>query len=238
MADVIGPLKILAPALRRPRSCTTIKNLLPYAEKHMTHQHPNWPIKSSPSGIGRPSNTSPYRPCLANTKRFSKGSFLTTAFVVSQDQRPIIIDVREPAEYRDLHLYGSINIPSTGFEAADYAIYEDRDIYLVCHTGRRSKGVREKLEAAGFTNVHLSEIQMQFYAEQHQVNPGIEGSWTVDRQFRLFLGAMLLLSLIGLAIGSHAFLTVPLIIALGLTITAVIDRCYLKMLIARAPWNR
>lgn len=161
-----------------------------------------------------------------------------TALAVAKNHRPLIVDVREPAEYRDLHLYGSVNIPSTNFSAQDFAAYRDRNIYLVCNTGRRARSVMESLSVVGFANVQLCEIQMQYYLEQHQANPGIEGSWTVDRQFRLFLGAILLLSLIGLMAGNTTFLTVPLIIALGLTITAVIDRCYLKMLIARAPWNR
>ena len=81
-------------------------------------------------------------------------------------------------------------------------------------------------------------IQMQTYTEQHQKNPGIEGSWTVDRQFRLFLGILLFISLIGMITDLNGLLTIALIIALGLTITALIDRCYLKMLIARLPWNR
>ena len=160
-----------------------------------------------------------------------------TTLAVKKNDAPVIVDVREPAEYYDLHLYGAVNIPSTKFEVADYEKYRGRPIYLVCNTGQRARPVKERLEAAGFTNVHVNDIQMLAYTEQQQ-NPGIEGSWTVDRQFRLTLGVLLLISLTGMVIGMPHLLTIALIIALGLTITSIIDRCYFKMLIARLPWNR
>jgi hypothetical protein len=78
---------------------------------------------------------------------------------------------------------------------------------------------------------------MQAYAEQQPHNPGIEGSWTVDRQFRLILGGLLLVALLGTVVGQSYLLALAFIIALGLTFTAIIDRCYFKMLIARLPWN-
>lgn len=161
-----------------------------------------------------------------------------TALAVRKNYEPVIVDVREPAEYYDLHLYGAVNIPSTKFEAADYEKYHGRPIYLVCNTGGRVKAVKEKLEAAGFTNVSVNDIQMQAYTEHLQQNPGIEGSWTVDRQFRLTLGVLLLISLAGMITGMTYLLSITFIIALGLTITSIVDRCYFKMLIARLPWNR
>lgn len=160
------------------------------------------------------------------------------ALAVRKNYEPVIVDVREPAEYYDLHLYGAVNIPSTNFEAADYEKYHGRPIFLVCNTGKRVKAVKEKLESAGFSNVYVNDIQMQAYSEQINQNPGIEGSWTVDRQFRLTLGVMLLISLSGMLTGMTFLLAIALIIAMGLTITAIIDRCYFKMLIARFPWNR
>ena len=161
-----------------------------------------------------------------------------TALAVKKNFQPVIVDVRESAEYHDLHLYGAVNIPATKFAVSDYEPYRGRPIYLVCNTGRRVQAVKKKLEAAGFPHVEVNAIQMQAYTEQQQPNPGIEGSWTVDRQFRLLLGILLLVAGAGLLTGKSALLTIVLIIALGLTITAVIDRCYLKMLVARMPWNQ
>ncbi|MCB0643733.1 MAG: rhodanese-like domain-containing protein [Phaeodactylibacter sp.] len=159
------------------------------------------------------------------------------ALAVKKNYNPVMVDVREPAEYQDLHLYGAVNIPSTKFAIADYEKFRGRPIYLICNTGQRGQLVKARLEAAGFPQVELNDVQMQAYTEQRQ-NPGIEGSWTVDRQFRLTLGILLLTSLAGLFSGQTPLIAIALIIALGLTITAVIDRCYFKMLIAWMPWNR
>lgn len=161
-----------------------------------------------------------------------------STLAVRKNYDPVIVDVREPAEYQDLHLYGAVNIPSTSFKVADYEKYRGRPIHLVCNTGRRVKAVKQALENAGFPEVRVNDIQMQAYWESVAKNPGIEGSWTVDRQFRLTLGILLLISIGGMYLASPYTLSIALIIALGLTITAIIDRCYFKMLIAWMPWNR
>ena len=154
-----------------------------------------------------------------------------TALAVRKNYDPVIIDVLEPAEFYDLHLYGAVNIPSTRYEIADYENYRGRPIYLVCNTGRRVKPVKASLEAAGFTNVYINEVQMQAYTEQQQKNVGVEGSWTVDRQFRLTLGILLLISILGMFLSSIYLIAIADIIATGLFVTAIIDRCYFKMLI-------
>jgi rhodanese-related sulfurtransferase len=148
---------------------------------------------------------------------------------------PVIVDVREPAEFHDSHMKGAVNIPSTRFDLADYEAFRSQPIQLICATGIRAQRVKEKLEAAGFRHVHIHDVQMQAWIEQQSI--GIEGSWTVDRQFRLTLGILLLISLSGQFFLSPMFAAIAVIICLGLTITAIIDRCYLKIAIARLPWN-
>lgn len=161
-----------------------------------------------------------------------------STLAVRRNYDPVIVDVREPAEFEDLHLYGAINIPSTKYSVADYEAYRSRPIHLVCNTGRRVKPVKEKLEAAGFKNVQVNDIQMQAYSEKVARNVGIEGSWTVDRQFRLTIGIMLYISLLGSLFLSKWFLVIAGVICTSMTFTALIDRCYFKMVIAWMPWNR
>lgn len=160
-----------------------------------------------------------------------------TSLAVRHNYDPVMVDVREPAEYADMHLYGAINIPSTSFTVDDFEPFRGRPIFLICNTGVRVARVMETLREAGFEDVRANSVQMQAYSEQTADNPGIEGSWTVDRQFRLVLGILLLTSLLGVLISEPLLLGIAAIIATGLTVTALIDRCYFKMLIARMPWN-
>lgn len=62
--------------------------------------------------------------------------------------------------------------------------------------------------------------------------------WSVDRQFRFLLGVLIAIFLIGQYWMSDAFTAIPVILCLGLIITAIIDKCYLRIGIAMLPWNR
>ena len=62
--------------------------------------------------------------------------------------------------------------------------------------------------------------------------------WSVDRQFRFVLGIFIALYLIGFHWMSALFSIIPVILCLGLIITAIIDKCYLRVGIAMLPWNR
>ena len=62
--------------------------------------------------------------------------------------------------------------------------------------------------------------------------------WTIDRQFRMFLGLMLFVAVIGMTLVSQWFIIIPSIFATGLIVTSLINRCYLRMGIARLPWNK
>ena len=61
--------------------------------------------------------------------------------------------------------------------------------------------------------------------------------WSVDRQFRFLLGIFMALYLIGYHWISALFSLIPAILCLGLIITAIIDKCYLRVGIAMMPWN-
>jgi len=161
--------------------------------------------------------------------------YISPQWALASQQRGegILIDVREPAEFRDGHLPGAINLPSTRFSAADYRTYRQQPIYLVCQTGDRAQEVAQKLYKQGNTQVFVLDRHMDDITVE---TPKI--SWSVDRQFRFLLGILLGIFLIGYHWISDYFMAIPVIIGLGLTITAIIDKCYLRIGIARLPWNR
>jgi len=158
---------------------------------------------------------------------------LSWARASQQRGEGILIDVREPAEFRDGHLPGAINHPSTRFSAADYRTYWRQPIYLICQTGNRAQEVAQKLHEQGITQV--------FVLDQHMEDIALETpktTWSVDRQFRFLLGVLLAVFLIGYHWVSVYFMAIPIILGTGLTVTAIIDKCYLRIGIARLPWNQ
>lgn len=70
---------------------------------------------------------------------------------------PVIIDVRTPAEYREAHIDGAVNLPvddlnsTKVFEICDDV---DRPILVYCAAGVRSRQACDKLVAMGFMNIY------------------------------------------------------------------------------------
>lgn len=78
--------------------------------------------------------------------------------------RPVmVVDVREPGEYERLCIRGSINVPRGILEQAcewDYdetvpelAAGRDREIVVVCRSGKRSLLAADTLQKMGYANV-------------------------------------------------------------------------------------
>ncbi len=66
---------------------------------------------------------------------------------------PVVIDVREPREYRQGHVPGSRLIPLPALLADPGQAPRDRPVVLVCRGGRRSARAAAALRAAGHSNV-------------------------------------------------------------------------------------
>jgi rhodanese-related sulfurtransferase len=53
--------------------------------------------------------------------------------------KPLLIDVREPAEFKAGHIPGARNIPLSQLQARIHEIPKDRKLLLYCRSGMRSK---------------------------------------------------------------------------------------------------
>ena len=72
----------------------------------------------------------------------------------------IIVDVRTPAEFREGHLPGAVNIDYFGgpFEAQIAHLPKDAPVLLYCRTGKRSSSAHESMKKAGIGNIlHMNE---------------------------------------------------------------------------------
>lgn len=70
-----------------------------------------------------------------------------------QDQHPVLLDVREPAEYDICHIDGSVLIPMGEITSRIQELEEDDEIICICHHGMRSMQVAMYLESQGFSNM-------------------------------------------------------------------------------------
>jgi rhodanese-related sulfurtransferase len=113
--------------------------------------------------------------------RIAEVSVMQLADAVKQHSDTILIDVREPAEYTQQHIAGSVNYPrgvlemnihnhpsvaSSGCEPA-LALQQlnQQAVYLICRSGARSALAAESLQRMGFTQVYSVAGGMQAWLD-------------------------------------------------------------------------
>lgn len=79
------------------------------------------------------------------------------------DSAPVLLDIREPAEFASLHIPGSLNVPRGVLEQScewDYdetvpmlAGRRDLEIVVICRSGYRSALAADVMQQMGFANV-------------------------------------------------------------------------------------
>lgn len=67
----------------------------------------------------------------------------------------IILDVRRPDEFSEMHIPGAINIPNESIGEQEIPELPDKDrlILVYCRSGNRSKQASLKLAKLGYTNI-------------------------------------------------------------------------------------
>ena len=68
--------------------------------------------------------------------------------------KPLLLDVREPWEWETARIEGSRHIPMREVPARLAELDPDREVVAICHHGGRSQQVAMLLEKSGFAKVH------------------------------------------------------------------------------------
>lgn len=81
-------------------------------------------------------------------------------------QLPLIIDVREPAEFKVSHLQGAINLNSAKL-IAELVVDKDVELIVYCSVGYRSSGLAQELATMGYTRVKNLRHSIFEWANKH-----------------------------------------------------------------------
>jgi len=98
--------------------------------------------------------------------------------LLADGNRPILLDVREPSEFALLRIPGSINVPRGVLEQScewDYdetvpelAAGRDREIVVICRSGKRSVLAADMLLRMGYTNVVSLKTGVRGWSDYEQ----------------------------------------------------------------------
>jgi rhodanese-related sulfurtransferase len=152
-----------------------------------------------------------------------------------------LIDVRTPAEFRELHVDCARNVPLDRLdpEAVMKAHTGGQEpLYVMCRSGSRAEQACRQFLAAGYSNV--VSVEGGTLAWEQAGLPVVRGKKAIslERQVRIAAGSLVLLGAV-LALLVHPwFAGLSALVGAGLVFAGVTDTCGMGMLLARMPWNR
>ena len=79
------------------------------------------------------------------------------AKLATKNAKPLVVDVREPQEFEAGHIAGAKLAPLDKVDKEVAAVEKNRDIVLVCRSGRRSALAYRRLVELGFTSLKNME---------------------------------------------------------------------------------
>lgn len=82
---------------------------------------------------------------------------------LTQNEAPIILDVRTPEEFAQGHVPGAVNIPVTDItdRSSELKPYQEKEIVVYCAAGPRAAFARSVMSQLGFNDVTDLEGHMQ-----------------------------------------------------------------------------
>lgn len=151
-----------------------------------------------------------------------------------------LIDVRTPAEFREVHAVSAKNIPLDEMDTEQIVLGrkdEDEPLYFICRSDSRGKKACEAFHTAGYTNV--VNVAGGTVAWDDLGLPVVRGKKTIslERQVRIAAGSLVV---IGVSLGwaVHPALSgIAAFVGAGLVFAGVTDTCGMAIMLAKMPWN-
>ncbi len=153
-----------------------------------------------------------------------------------------LIDVRTPAEFREIHVDFARNVPLDRLDPkairAERNGNADQPLYVVCRSGGRGKQACEKLLAAGLVNV--VNVEGGTLACEAAGLPVVRGKKTIslERQVRIAAGFLVLVGAVLAMTVNKYFAGLSAFVGAGLMFAGITDTCGMAMILARMPWNQ
>jgi rhodanese-related sulfurtransferase len=149
-----------------------------------------------------------------------------------------LIDVRSPAEFREVHVGFARNIPLDQLSPQSFQNRTSvQPLYVICKAGGRGKQACERLAAAGVCVCNVDGGTEAWAAAGLPVIRG-KKAISLERQVRIVAGAIVLASAI-LAMTVHSYLAgLAAFMGAGLAFSGITNTCGMAVVLAKMPWNQ
>ncbi|MFG0249637.1 MAG: rhodanese-like domain-containing protein [Phycisphaeraceae bacterium JB051] len=162
---------------------------------------------------------------------------------LSQNQQTVLLDVRTPVEYSQVHAQQAVLEPLDQLDpqktAAKHGLTKQDNVYVICKSGGRAKTAGQKFIAAGFQNVISVEGGTDAWVAANL--PVVRSaSKTLPLQQQVFIVvSMMILSGVILGHFVHpAWLLLAGFAGCGLLLAGLTGFCGMALILAKMPWNQ
>lgn len=158
-----------------------------------------------------------------------------------EDERAVLIDVRERDEWEHEHIPGATLVPLSDFSAARLPQRDGKTLIFHCRSGNRTKLAAAQLIAVGGPEaVHLDGGILGWEKAGFPVEQGMTGGAPIPimRQVQIAAGSLVVLGLILAWLVHPWFLGLSGFVGAGLVFSGVSGTCAMAHMLQYLPWNR
>lgn len=152
----------------------------------------------------------------------------------------LLLDVRMPSEFEEVHIPGSVLRPLTDLDPEEVRRLRQGkpDCILICQSGTRAMEAAKKLQRGGIDDLSVLEGGvMAWEAAGFDLSLG-RRTISLDRQMRIAAGTMVLSGVVLGTFVNFLWLILSGFVGAGLIFAGITDTCPMSQLLARMPWNR
>ena len=153
-----------------------------------------------------------------------------------------LIDVRTPAEFREVHVDFAKNVPLDALDPNAIMTRRDENsdqpLYVICRSGSRGGMACQKFQACGYASV--VNVAGGTLAWDKAGLPVVRGpkAISLEQQVRIAAGFLSAAGAVLTLLFHPVFLTIPFGVGLGLMHAGATNSCIMGMMLSKMPWNR
>ncbi|MGK7935943.1 MAG: rhodanese-like domain-containing protein [Xenococcaceae cyanobacterium] len=154
-------------------------------------------------------------------------------------QKIILVDVREPGEHKREKIPGSTLVSLSNFDLNQIPTVEGKQLVLHCQAGIRSAQAGQKLLSAGYSEVtHLQGGLNAWKACGYETQIDRNAPISIMRQVQIVAGSLVLAGVLLGTFVAPGFYILSGFVGAGLMFAGITNTCAMATLLAKLPYNQ
>ncbi len=155
------------------------------------------------------------------------------------EDKAVLIDIREADEFARQHIPGSRLVPLSGFDPKDCADALGKIGVFHCDSGNRTRLAAPQILGTGFEQVYCLKGGLQSWKKAGlPVSINRKAPISIMRQVQIVAGGLVTLGILLALLISPWFMGLSGFVGLGLMYSGISGTCAMARILAFMPWNQ